>query len=165
MPPNLDRSSLVATIGPVVVATYGAPRDWRSRHRYPVRKYGRRQDLEDRLSAGPMLLIVQAASPRVSSTGASVRDIEAYLLRQPGVPAQLAAEISAIGDPATTLPIPIPVEREVAQPVVVQGVKGLGILDNTGIGSGVVWQRDGTIYAVAGTLAARDIMGVANSLR
>jgi anti-sigma factor RsiW len=164
MPPRLDGSSLIASIGPVVVASYGISSDPRTLRRRAMH-YRRRMDLEDRVAAGPMMVVVAAAVPHVSSTGASVREIESYLLQQPGVPPKLAAEIAAIGDPATTLPIPIPIEREVAQRVIVEGVAGLGILDNTGIGSGVLWQRNGIIYAVAGTLRARDILAVANSLR
>ncbi len=58
----------------------------------------------------------------------------------------------------------MPVDRETAQSVTVQGVQGLGILDNTGLGSGIVWQRDGMIYAVAGAMPAADVLAVANSL-
>jgi len=49
----------------------------------------------------------------------------------------LAAEIRAIGDPDTTMPVLIPIDRAFGQPVRVQGVAGLGIGDNTGVG-GVV---------------------------
>ncbi|MEO9098351.1 MAG: hypothetical protein ABI346_09250, partial [Candidatus Baltobacteraceae bacterium] len=74
-------------------------------------------------------------------------------------------QIRAIGDPTATLPIPIPIEREYAQPVVVQGERGLGIGDNTGLGAAVLWQTRGRIYAVAGTYSAHEILAVANSVR
>jgi hypothetical protein len=165
MPPRLDGSSLTATIGPVVLATYGAHFDPRSLRGHGARTGRASRDVAERMLSGPVLVVAQAPVPRVSSTGAGVREIESYLLKQPGVPPQLAAEIAAIGDPATTLPVPIPIERDIAERVVVQGVPGLGILDNTGMGSGVIWQRGGMIYAVAGTLPARDLLSVANSLR
>jgi hypothetical protein len=113
----------------------------------------------------PPLVIVQAPVPNVTSTGATVAQIEDYLLRQPGVSPTLAAEIRSIGDPETTMPIPIPIERAFGQRVTVQGVSGLGIGDNTGVGGVVVWQRAGIIYAVAGQLPQRDIMAIAESLR
>jgi hypothetical protein len=160
MPAGLDGSTLVASLGPVVVATYGVAPQGFGRLHGQMRFHHRGPGLQ-----GPLLVVAQAPAPRVSSSGASVRQIEDYLLALPGVPSDLAAEIRAIGDPSTTLPIPIPVDREVAQPVTIQGVSGLGVLDDTGIGSGVVWQRDGIIYAVAGTLRAREIMAVADSLR
>jgi hypothetical protein len=37
--------------------------------------------------------------------------------------------------------------------------------DNTGLGAGVVWQRDGFLYGVAGSRSERDILAIANSLR
>jgi hypothetical protein len=165
MPPRLDGSSLVASIGPVVLATYGVPADPRTLRRRAARAARESRDAAELLVRGPMLVVAQATVPRISSTGTSVREIESYLLKQPGVPPQLAAEIAAIGDPSTTLPVPIPIERDIAERVIVQGVPGLGILDNTGMGSGVLWQRNGMIYAVAGTLPARELLSVANSLR
>ncbi|MEO6990622.1 MAG: hypothetical protein ABI346_05265, partial [Candidatus Baltobacteraceae bacterium] len=120
MPSNLDGSTLQATIGPVVVGIYSPHRSAR------YSKHVRGDDFTG-------LAVVQAPAPRVWSTGASVAEIETYLLAQPGVPPQLAAQIRAIGDPTATLPIPIPIEREYAQPVVVQGERGLGIGDNTGL--------------------------------
>lgn len=165
MPPRLDGSSLIASIGPVVLATYGVQADPRTLRRRAVRAPRESRDTGELVLRGPMLVVAQATVPRISSTGTSVREIESYLLKQPGVPPQLAAEIAAIGDPSTTLPVPIPIERDIAERVVVQGVPGLGILDNTGMGSGVLWQRNGMIYAVFGTLPARQLLSVANSLR
>jgi len=110
------------------------------------------------------LVVVQAPAPRVYSTGASVREIVDYLLAQPGISANLAAQVRAIGDPSTTLPVPIPMSRAAAQPVLVQGVQGLAVGDETGVGGGVIWQRGGMVYAVAGPLRESDLLAVANSL-
>ena len=152
MPAHLDGSTLYAVVGPIVIATYpDASGHFQTLHR----RHGH---------AFPALLVVQAPAPRISSTGASAREIEAYLLAQPGVPPQLAAEIAAIGDPATTLPIPIPVDRSYATPVTVDGVRGLAVGDETGVGAGVVWQRNGEIFAVAGATTMRAVLAVADSL-
>ena len=161
MPARLDGSTLVASLGPVVVATYGIHPS--SNGTFISGRFHRHGGAVSPLHLA-IVVIAQAPAPRVSSTGASAHEIESYLLSLPGVPPQLAGEIRAIGDPSTTLPIPVPVDRETAQSVMVQGVQGLGILDNTGLGSGVVWQRDGMIYAVAGAMPARDVLAVANSL-
>jgi hypothetical protein len=151
MPPGIDGSTLLATLGPVVVAVYpelGAkPR--------PTRHHG---------FQAPSLVVAESAAPRVGSTGASAAEIERFLLAQPGVPPRLASEIAAIGDPSSTLPIPIPVDRAYASPVSVQGVRGLGVGDNTGLGAGVLWEQHGTIFAVAGMLPMRDVLTIANSL-
>src|ERR671933_33338 len=113
----------------------------------------------------PSLVVAEAAQPRITSTGATAREIEDYLLAQPGVSPQLAAEIKAIGDPTTALPIPVPVERATAQTVQVQGTSGLAVGDNTGIGSGVIWEKDGVVYGVAGALPESQILAIANSLQ
>jgi hypothetical protein len=109
--------------------------------------------------------VAEAAQPRITSTGATAKEIEDYLLEQPGVSPQLAAEIKAIGDPTTALPIPVPVERATAQAVQVQGVSGLAVGDNTGLGSGVIWEKDGVVYGVAGALPESQILAIANSLQ
>jgi len=166
MPPRIDGSSLQVTIGPVVVSVYGnLPASMRERaeavrtHRAP-----RRMDVQHFRIPEEVVTIVQAPAPRVYSTGATIREIEQYLLVQPGVPANLAAQIRAIGDPTTTLPIPIPVDRAIAHNVLVQGVTGLAVGDNTGIGSAVIWQRSGIVYGVMAPLAERETLAIANSL-
>jgi len=148
MPVGLDGSTLQASIGPIVVATYG----------------GGDITSGTGMTGIPNLIVIEAAAPRVTSTGASARQIEDYLLEQPGVSPALARAIRDIGDPTTTLPIPIPVEVATSHPVQVQGVQGIAIGDNTGIGSGVVWQKNGMVYAVAGPLTQDQDIAVANSL-
>jgi hypothetical protein len=164
MPRSLDGATLEVTTHPAVIIAFGAklpPLRSAPRAAGPPRHSNddeaTRRDL-------PPLIIVQAPVPNVTSTGATVAQIEEYLLRQPGVSPTLAAEIRAIGDPETTMPIPIPIERAFGERVTVQGVAGLGIGDNTGVGGVVVWQRGGIIYAVAGQLRQRDILAVAESL-
>ena len=149
MPAGLDGSTLQASIGPIVVATYG----------------GGDITSGKGVTGIPNLIVVEAAAPRVTSTGASAQQIEDYLLEQPGVSPALASAIRNIGDPTATLPIPIPVEVATSHPVQVQGVQGIAIGDNTGIGSGVVWQKNGIVYAVAGPLTEDQDIAVANSLR
>jgi hypothetical protein len=46
----------------------------------------------------------------------------------------------------------------------VAGVDGFVIGDSTGIGSIVVWQRDGIVHAVAGALTEDEVLSVADSL-
>jgi hypothetical protein len=145
MPPSLDGSSIRATVGPVVVATYGS-------------------NTLSMKHAVPDLVIAQAPAPSMASTGASVQQILNYILLQPGISPALVSEIKAIGDPTSTLPIPIPIDFATAQPVRVNGVSGLAIGDNTRVGSGVVWEQDGMVYAVAGGMSESDVLAVARSL-
>jgi hypothetical protein len=103
-------------------------------------------------------------APKLSSTGVSVTEIENYVLRLPGVSPQLASAIRSIGDLTTTLPIPIPVDLASSQPVTVQGAQGLAVGDSTGVGSLVVWEKNGIVYGVGGTLAESEVLNIANSL-
>jgi len=143
MPAKLDGSTLVFTGGPAIVVTYGA----------------------EAQGGSGMLVVGVAKPPTVASDGASVSEIQAYLLSQPGVSPALAAQVRAIGDPATTLPIPIPVGQAAAKTVSVHGTNGLLIGDSTGLGSGVLWQQSGLVYVVGGTLTEAETLAVANSLR
>ena len=147
MPPGLDGSTIHVTIGPIVIATYA----------YPGGK--------ERADAVPALIVAQAPRPRVTSTGAGVSEIEDYLLSQPGISPRLVREIRAIGDPTTTLPIPVPIDLVAAHRVTVQGVSGLAIGDNTRVGSGVIWEKDGMVYGVAGGMPESKVLSIAETLR
>jgi hypothetical protein len=141
MPAALDGSSLSITIGPVVLAMYGSTG-----------------------SGLPALLLAQAPAPRVTSTGASTKVILDYLLKQPGISSQLAAQIRAIGDPSTTLPIPIPVDLAQGRTVRVRDAQGMVVGDNTGIGSAVVWTEHGLIHGAAGTLSEDELLAIVKGL-
>ena len=144
MPAKLDGSTLVLTGGPAIIITYGAGTPG---------------------SHGDMLFIGVARAPSVASDGASVADIQGYLLSQPAVSPALAAQIRAIGDPTSTLPIPVPLGQASAVAVSVHGTNGLFIGDSTGLGSGVLWQQGGLVYIVGGSLTQAQVIAVANSLR
>ncbi len=157
MPAGLDGSTIEASVGPAVIALYLTSQERASeveRDRHGARGHG-----------WPKLLIAQMPVPVVASNGVSATTIVDYLAAQPGLPPPVAAELRAIADPTSTLPIPIPIDRVHAQPVVVQNAPGLVVGDNTGVGAGVIWQSRGYVYGVAGTLPVRTILTVANSLR
>jgi len=141
MPSSLDGSTLRVTIGPVVAAVY--------------REGG---------SGIPALIVAQAPVPQVTSSGASEQTILTYLLAQPGIPPSLAASIRAIGNPATTLPIPVPADFAHGESVQVHGVSGVAIGDNTGLGSAVVWRAGGLVHVVGGTLSQDEVVAIANDL-
>jgi hypothetical protein len=159
MPSGLDGSALEVDLGSAVVANYlsTAP---------PSRAFY--QKTETRPGAkldGTPVIVAQMRAPKIFSTGVPVSVLENYLLQQPGFPPRLAAAFRALGDMSTTLPIPIPVDKAYAQPLVVDGVRGIGIGDDTGLGAAVIWQKRGILYAVAGPLAGRDVLAIADSLR
>jgi hypothetical protein len=144
MPARINGSTLQVSVNPVVGAMYGSS------------------------NGIPTLAIIQSKAPRVSSTGVTVKEIEDYVLSLPGVSPQLAQQIrsmNAVNDPTSTLPLPIPINMASAQAVTVQGTQGQAIGDSTGIGSAVIWEKDGVIYAVGGTLPESQVLQIANSLQ
>jgi len=149
MPAAIAGTTLIGTQGPAIVATYGGSFDAKTRS----------------ASTLPTLVVARAKAPVVTSNGASLDELRAYLLAQPGVSPQLAAQIRAIGDPASTLPIIVPIDLGTSKPVTVRGVPGIFIGDSTGLGSGVLWLQDGFVNVVGGTLTESQILGVADSLR
>ena len=151
LPANIDGSKLFITGGPAVVQIWGAP-DSSAASR-------------GQADAVPTLIVGQAKAPKVSSDGVTVDELRAYLLAQPGISPQLAAAIRAIGDPSSTLPVPVPAELAISHPVTVQGVQGLYVGDNTGIASAVIWQKDGMMFEVIGSFTESQALSIANSMR
>ena len=151
MPAGMDGSTLTVTVGPAVVEIYGNLNT------------GAAADTS-KLSL-PQLVVGESSAPVVTSSGVTTQQLENYLLSLPGVSANLAAAIRAVKDPSTTLPIPIPIEYATSSPVTVQGVGGVAVGDNTGLGAGVIWIKSGTVYGVAGTLKKDAILAIANGLK
>jgi hypothetical protein len=143
MPSSINGSTLIVNAGPALIEVWGSSASGAE-------------------AQVPTLVIAQTRVPTVDSTGASTAQLEDYLLSQPGVPPDLAAEIKAIKDPSTTLPIPIPQGFATTESVKVNGVNGL--LIKAGLGAGVVWVRNGVIYAVGGQLTPDQVLAIATSL-
>jgi hypothetical protein len=93
-----------------------------------------------------------------------MKQIEAFLLAQRGVPPQLAEEVRLLGDLRTTLPVPVPSGAS-ARSVQVSGWPGVLVADSANAAAGVVWEDGrGLLHVVVGILASRDVLNVANQL-
>ncbi len=160
MPAAVAASTLGVGGGPAIVQTYGGSFD-------PSLdpKQAPKQAPAGMPANLPTLLIAQSKAPVVRSDGASLDDLRAYLLSQPGISPQLAAQVRAIGDPAQTLLIPIPMDVASGKSVTIRGVRGVFVGDSTGLGSAVVWVADGVVHVVAGGLGEKELLAVADSLR
>jgi hypothetical protein len=102
--------------------------------------------------------------PKAQSTGASLSQIEAFLLGQPGIPPQLAEEIRLLGDLRTTLPVPVPSGAS-ARSVQVDGWPGILLADSSNAAAGVVWEDGrGLLRVVVGILDPQDVLNVAKQL-
>ena len=149
MPAGLDGSTLSVSIAPAVVVAYGVDP--------AALLHG------GGVPTGEAFLVVASRTPTVMSTGVTARQLEDYLLSVPGIPVGVASEIHAIGDPTQTIPVPIPVDLASGSAVTINGARGLLIGDSTGLGSAVIWQHNGVVYAIAGTLTSTQVLGVARS--
>jgi hypothetical protein len=151
MPKNMDGATLTIKVGPAAGAVYG--------------------DLNHSTSTAqevnlPQLIVAKSVAPSISSTQVSVTDLENVILEQPGISADLKKTIKALGsDAGNTLFIPVPVEYASSTSVTVQGVDGVALGDNTGLGSAVVWLKNGYVYCVAGSIKQSDAIDIANNLK
>lgn len=151
MPAGLDGATIRVTAAAGIVTTYGSATD----------AIGTASPSEPYDGVA----IVQFPMPRVTSTGATIETLERYLLAMPNVPADVAAQLRAIADPATALPVPFQIDKTSATPVEVDGSPGLAIGDQTGLGSAVLWQKHGIVYAIGGSLKASEALALANDLK
>jgi hypothetical protein len=143
MPSSIDGSTLVVNGGPALIEVWGLSGTTETAN-------------------VPTLVIAQTRVPTVDSSGATTTQLEDYLLSQPGVPPELAAQVRAIKDPSTTLPIPIPKGLATTESVRVNGTPG--VLIKAVLGAGVVWVKNGVIYAVGGQLTSDQVLAIATSL-
>ena len=115
---------------------------------------------------GLTLVVGQAGELEVGvEGGVTLDELRELLLGLPGLPPETARQLRAIQDWRNTLPIPVPVDQFNWQQTTIAGGPGLLLADNSGIGSGALWQRDGRVYGVAGTARVAEIQRVADSLR
>lgn len=153
LPAGMNGAKLTVTVGPAVAEIYGNLKSAAATG-------------GDLTQAGlPRLVVGRSAVPTASSTQVSVSQLENYLLSMPGVSPDLKAAIKAVGDPSTTLPIPVPVQFATSTKVQIHGVTGLALGDNTGLGSAVIWVQHGSVYAVIGTVKQTDAVDLANNLK
>ena len=92
-----------------------------------------------------------------------VNAFRAALLALPGLPQDTVAQLQNVKDWERTLIIPVP-EDATTKNVTIKGNAGILILDGQGRGSLLIWQDNGIMYAVGGTVSEADVMLVANNL-
>ncbi len=158
MPKGIDGATLTITVGPAVGEVYGDLNQ-------PAEQSNGGQSSGSSQINLPQLIVARSAAPTVKSTQVSVSQLENYILQQPGITDQLKNALKAIGDPSHTLLIPIPVQYATSKDVTVQGVHGVALGDNTGVGAGVVWVKGGSVYVVAGSIKQSAAIDIANNLQ
>ena len=113
----------------------------------------------------PRLVVGQSRELTASVQGTvTLEALREFLLDLPGLPPQTVRQLRAIGDWRDTLPLPVPADRIDWRSTTIHGVQGLLLGERNGLGSAVIWQRDGRIYGVAGLLRQAPVRRVAESL-
>jgi len=115
--------------------------------------------------------IVQMANLPGAGAGPALKlpselDVNAFraaLLALPGLPQDTVDQLKNVKDWDRTLIIPVP-EDATTKNVTINGNAGLLILDGQGRGSLLLWQANGNLYAVGGTLSEADVTLVAEGL-
>jgi hypothetical protein len=114
---------------------------------------------------GPALLVGKAGTVGLTTEGgASLEELREVVLGLPGLPAETVAQLKAIGDWRTTLPLPVPSDQVRSRPATVDGAEAVSFADQTGRLHALLWQRGGHIWGVAGVVGSDEALDVANSL-
>lgn len=110
---------------------------------------------------GKRLIVGQTQSPTLDiPSSVDVDAVRESIL--PILPPDMAGQVRQIHDWKNTLIVPVPSDATTSQKSV-NGVPALLIESKNG--AAVLWQKDGTLYAVAGQAGASDVLSVADSMQ
>jgi hypothetical protein len=113
-----------------------------------------------------MLVVGQSGELTAGVEGKpSLAELREFLLGLPGLPPDTVRQLRAIDDWTATVPIFLPAENLQWKETTIAGARGLLLSEGSGLGSAAIWQRDGRVYGVLGTLRAQDVQQIAESLR
>jgi hypothetical protein len=112
----------------------------------------------------PAMMIGRATAPKAYSTGIPFATARDYLLTLPGIPEAVAGQLRRFSADGTTLPLIVRSADQTSSTADVNGVSALVLSSRDGAFTGVFWVRDGLVNAVAGSLDANEVLGVARGL-
>jgi len=178
LPAGFDGTQLRESVGPGVVAVYGigsGSRPLSLSDLFGTHHQHRRvtcsppgasgcvppSSSPSSVSALPTLALMAVQPPILDSTGVTVSQLERYLLSLPFLPASLATDIRQLGNPITSLPIPVLTGLGQSQPTTVNGAKAVLFAADSPLLSAVVWEQQGTVRAVGGLLDSGTVLGLA----
>ncbi len=115
-------------------------------------------------TGGKLLYIAEIPSPVIQSSGkASLEDLRDFVMSLPKLSPEVRLLIQNINLQSGVIPLPIPPQVQ-AQRVTVQGTSGLLMTDAALTLGGVLWQKNGIIYAIAGEVSdGTQLLACANS--
>jgi hypothetical protein len=142
MPAGVDGTTLQIRVGPGIMQTWGGGGE----------------------AGMPKLAVARMTAPVASTEGVSLPTLRDYLLAQPGIPAEVAAQLKELPDDGSVLPVPVPSHYATTRSTMVDGVRATLVLLKDGSGGGIVWIKDGQLTVVGGLLSADELTGVARDL-
>ncbi len=148
LPPKFNGATLVVSVPAVAALQYGSPNGQNDPRNVKALIVGQAREI----TAG-------------TEGGVTLDELRDFLLGLPGLPPDAVRQLRDVRDWRTTLPIPIPAEQMSSAQTTVAGGPGLLLTERHGLGSAVIWQRDGQVNGVAGTFAGAELQRVADSLR
>ncbi|HZR01294.1 MAG TPA: hypothetical protein VFC93_21010 [Chloroflexota bacterium] len=150
LPARFNGATLVVSFPAAVALQYGGPEDAK----------------ESRGQIGPMLIVGQSKEITAGvEGGASFDELRDFLLGLPGLPPETVRQLRAIQDWRNTLPLPVPVDRMNWEQTTIAGGPGLILTERTTNATAAIWQRNGQVFGVGGTVPRADLQRVADSIR
>jgi len=140
VPAGLDGSQVRLTAGPGVAAVW------------------------TQASGMPSLVVGRAVAPSASSSGVPFETVRDFLLSQPGLPEDLAAQLRTFTADASTLPIPVPADLVETSEAEVGGLPATVLESRDQTLAAVVWVDEGVVTLVGGTLSTDEVLGLAGDL-
>jgi hypothetical protein len=141
--PGIAGSTLEITAGPAILVQYGG---------------------RSGMGGLTTLVIAVMARPTASSTGVTAGQLETFLLSRGGLPSGLVQELRLLGNPGTTLPVPVPSGLSTRQ-LQIGGAPAVLVTGPADAASAVIWEsRDGVVHGVGGLLDSRDVLSVARQI-
>ena len=113
------------------------------------------------------LAIAEVPSPVVQGTSANaLTDLRMFMLSLPHLPSDVHALWQNMDSSTGTVPLPLPSAQTNAEKVTINGAPAVLLVDDSIKYGGVIWQKDGIVYAVVANINDKaQIMNTANSLR
>jgi hypothetical protein len=129
----------------------------------PTSVAGAKAAASNAASHSDFVAFIQLKSPSLDvPPTVNVDKLRDLLLKSGSVPPALANQLLAIQDWRTTLPIPV--TRGTTSQVQVDGTTGTLVTGEMPFPA-LIWQKDGAVYALTGTLSESDLLAAARSLQ
>ncbi|HJR86018.1 MAG TPA: hypothetical protein VJ930_00035 [Acidimicrobiia bacterium] len=109
----------------------------------------------------PELVIGRSGLLVIRAEGAPLDAIRSFILSRQELPADLRAQLTAMGDWRSTIPVPVPVDGPSWEEVVVAGRPAIAFGDDSGVGALVIRQDPDGVTVVVGRIGVGEALELA----